>query len=62
MSDVIKSFIVTVMINKKKQNRIIKATDSLSARCLLYEQLYKKDKIKEFTIIDAKERKGRTDE
>ena len=50
------SFIVSVTINGKKQNKIIKATDSLSARCLLYEKLYKRDKIKEFTIHDAKRR------
>lgn len=49
-------FIVSVMVKKKKQNRIIEADSSLDARCSVYAKILKEEKIKDFEIIDVKQK------
>jgi len=51
------SFIVSILVKKKKQNRIVKATNQLNARFKIYNQLLKVEKIKDFEIKEVK-RKG----
>ena len=51
------SFIASVIVKKKKQNRIIKATNQLDARFKIYNQLLKVEKVKDFEIKEVK-RKG----
>ena len=51
------SFIVSILVKKKKQNRIVKATNQLNARFKIYNQLLKVEKIKDFEIREVK-RKG----
>lgn len=53
------NFIVTVTIKGKKQNRIVKATDSLSARFKTYHKIMDEEKIKDFSISEVKQRKGK---
>ena len=48
------SFIVSILVKKKKQNRIVKATNQLNARFKIYNQLLKVEKIKDFEIKEVK--------
>jgi len=50
------NFIVTTIVKGKKQNRIVKAENSLSARFKVYHQLMAADKKGNFTIIDVKQK------
>lgn len=50
------SYIVEVVIKKKKSNRIIKATSQLDARFKMYSQLLKVEKIKDFEIKEVRKK------
>ena len=51
------NYIVTVMYKGKKQNRIVRAENSLSARFKTYHKIMDEEKVKDFHIMDVK-RKG----
>ena len=51
-------YIVEVVIKKKKSNRIIKAESQFDARCKMYSQLLKVEKIKDFEIKEVRKKGG----